>query len=383
MNYKMHFRRLPSLSIIFVFCLSVAAMAASTGQDAWAQDGGTVPGGTIPGGTIPGGTIPSPTTIYLGFKTSDTIEYPNDSFPNLSYKNEDILALDPMTGLFSIFFDGSVCGLGDANLDDFDLLPNGHLIFTLRTPFTIPTLGEVDDSDIIEYTPDPNGCGTFQIRVKGAEVGLTDGAEDIDGLGVAADGSLLVSTIGTARVPSATGELQVRDQALIKLDEATGTWSLYFDGEDVGLVSSSEDIRSAWEYPIPDEQGALNLFLTMSGDFTVASVNSDSGDKNDVEGCTLLQAGDTTECAFYKFLNGEAVNAGNQLDGLALSYLPSGTALGAITSHDNDDNADEVAVETAQDFVDFMAALAEGDSEVTVDDFIDIVTQSYFPIIRR
>ncbi len=383
MNHKIRFTLFPLLIMVTLLGLSVTAMLSSSADRARAQGDGTVPGGTIPDGTIPGGTIPAPALIYLGFKTSDEIEFPDDAQPDFVYKNEDIVLFDPATGQFSIFFDGSVCGLANANLDDFDFLPNGNLIFTLRAPFTIPGLGAVDDSDVIEYTPDPNGCGTFSFKVKGADVGLTQGAEDIDALGIAADGSLLVSTIGTARVPSATGELTVRDQALIKLDEATGTWSLYFDGTDVGLINSSEDIRSVWADPTSDAQGNQFLYLTLSGDFTVESNNSDQGDKNDVEGCVLLQAGETTECFFFKLLDGELIGAGNQLDGLALVFNPQGTAVNPITGRDAYDNPDEFAVEIAQDFADFTTAMAEGDTELTIDDFIEMVSWLYLPYIER
>lgn len=378
MNQTLRFTLLPLIILAVLLCLSITAMMGVASEHAWAQERGT-----IPPGTIPGGTIPPPTVIYLGFKTSDEIEYPDDTRPDLVYKNEDVIAFDPATGLFTIIFDGSVCGLADANLDDFDLLPNGNLIFTLRTQFTIPGLGEVDDSDVIEYTPDPAGCGTFTLRLRGSDVGLTRGAEDIDALGIAADGNLLISTIGTARVPSATGELQVRDQALIKLDESTGFWALYFDGTDVELINSSEDIRSVWEDPNLDTAGYQHLFLTLSGDFRVESDNSDEGDKNDVEGCALLQSGETTECFFFKLLDGKPTGAENQLDGLAIVFPAQNIPVRAMTGRDADGNNDETAIEAARDFADFMAALAEGDDEVTIDDFLDIVTQLYFPIIRQ
>ncbi len=381
MKNKIRFIVLPLIGMITLFGLSMTAMMTATRQEAWAQSG-TVPGGTIPGGTIPGGTVPPPYMIYLGFKTSDEIEYPDDAQPDFVYKNEDVVAFNPATGLFSTFFDGSICGLADANLDDFEILPDGHLIFTLRAPFTIPNLGDVDDSDIIEYTPNASGCGSFAFKLKGAEIGLTQGAEDIDALGITADGNILVSTIGTARVPSATGELTVRDQALIKFNEATGFWSLYFDGEDVGLTDSSEDIRSVWEDPILGAAGAQKLYLTMSGDFSVASNNSDTGDKNDVEGCTLLQAGETTECSFFKVLNGEAVGAGNQLDGLAVLFNGENGAAAAITGQDENNNQDESIIEMMRNIADFTAALAEGDGEVTIDDFIEIATQIYLPLIQ-
>ncbi|MEZ4859719.1 MAG: hypothetical protein R3C14_00350 [Caldilineaceae bacterium] len=382
-HHWLRFTLVPLLILITILSLSVLAMTVSTTADVWAQEGGTIPGGTIPDGTIPGGTLPQPAVIYLGFKHSDEIEFPDDAQPDFVYKNEDIVAFDPATRQFSIFFDGSACGLADANLDDFDILPNGNLIFTLRSSFTLPGLGEVDDSDIIEYTPNAAGCGAFAMRVKGADVGLTKGSEDIDGLGIAADGGLLVSTIGTAVVPSANGgELKVRDQSLIKLDEATKTWSLYFDGEDVGLVGSSEDIRSVWQPSVLDTQGFATVFLTLSGDFAISSDNSDQGDKNDVEGCTLFQSGENTECFFYKLLNGDKVGAENQLDGLAIVLGPAIAPITALKGLDGANSA-EAAAESASDAADYAEALAEGDSGVSMNDFLDIATELYLPYIQQ
>ncbi|MEZ4733436.1 MAG: hypothetical protein R3E79_40590 [Caldilineaceae bacterium] len=367
--------RLPltPLGLALLFFLAVTVMMVSSPRDAWAQ------GGTIPPGTIPPGTIPPTAIIYLGFKSSDEIEYPTDAQPDFVYKNEDIVAYTPATGLFSLFFDGSACGLADANLDDFAIADNGNLLFTLRSKFTIPSLGEVDDSDIIGYTADPAGCGSFSVRLRGADVGLTKGAEDIDALGIAEDGSLVVSTIGTAQVPGVDGELEVKDRDLIKLDEAAGVWSLYFDGDDVGLTESSEDIRSLWVDPTIDAQDNRNLYLTLSGDFAVESNTQDEGDKNDIEGCTLLQAGETTECAFFKLLNGAEIGAENQLDGLAI--VATGAATGAVTGTDSGDTVE--AAEAAYDAADYAEALAEGAEGVTLEDFIEFMTQIYLPYIQR
>lgn len=366
------------LMVIFTF-LSVTAMTASSTSSARAQ------GGTTPPGTVPPGTLPPNAVIYLGYKSSDEIEFDDDT-PDFVYKNEDIVTYTPATGQFALFFDGSVCGLANTNLDDFDILDNGGFIFTLRSKFTIPGLGEVDDSDIIEYTPATQAgeCGTFTVRLKGADVGLTKGAEDIDGLGVAADGSLLISTIGTTKVPSGTSELVVKDQSLLKLSEAgtIPTWSLYFDGADVGLTRSSEDIRSVWEDPALDAQGNQNLYLTLSGKFDVESWNEDEGDKNDVEGCTLLQAGETTECAFFKLWDGATVGAENQLDGLAITFGPVSTAVSAVAAGASDDSA-EAAAEAASDASDWAELLAEGAEGVSIDDFVEFVTQIYLPLVER
>lgn len=374
-RHWLRFSLLPLLVTLAFTALAVTAMAEASSGSAWAQEGDTVPAGTVP----------TPAVIYLGFKSSDEIEFDDDDQDDFVYKNEDVVAYDLATGQFSIFFDGSECGLKDTNLDDFEVLDNGNLIFTLRSKFTIPgTIPlNVDDSDVIEYTPDPNGCGTFAFRLIGAEVGLSKGEEDIDGLGIAADGSLLVSTIGTAKVPgSAAQELKVKDQDLIKLDETTGTWSLYFDGSDVDLKDSSEDIRSVWVDSIADAQGNPNIYLTLSGDFDVESNNEDEGDKNDVEGCTLLQSGDTTECFFHELLDGEQIGAENQLDGLAVVF---GTASAPLSSIGESEGATEAegTAEAASDAADFAEAQAEGDSEVTADDFMDVATTLYLPYVKR
>jgi len=336
--------------------------------------------------TVPPGTIPPFDIIYLGFKTSDEIEFDDDAQPDFIYKNEDIVAFvpgtAPGTGTFSIFFDGSACGLADANLDDFEVLPNGTILFTLRAKFDLPGLGEVDDSDVIAYTPADSGCGTFTFRLKGADFGLTKGAEDIDGLGIDVDGSLLVSTIGTAKVPGSTGEIEGKDQDVLKLDEATGTWSIYFDGSNVGLTENSEDIRSVAIDTASNLPGDPTVYLTLSGDFDVTSTNQDEGDKNDVEACVPLTLGaETTVCSFFKFLDGETVNAENQLDGLSIVFGTTQLVTSAVNGVSDVDSVE--AAEAALEAADIAELLAEGDSEVTADDLFEAASNIYLPLVQQ
>jgi hypothetical protein len=352
------------VAVVMVTLSAVTALADSSSRNAWQQSGGTVP---------------QPAIIYLGFKSSDEIEFDDDQ-EDFVYKNEDIVAFDPATGGFSIYFDGSECGLEDANLDDFDFLSNGHLIFTLRSHFTIEGLGEVDDSDVIEYTPDSAGCGMFTFYLKGAEFGLTKGEEDIDALGVDENDNLVISTIGTAQVPGSTGELEAKDTDLIKLEN--GTWSLFFDGSDVDLTDSSEDIRSVWLDAFNMAQGIQNIYLTLSGDFDVESDNEDEGDKNDVKGCSLLQSGDTTACFFHKLFDGEEVGAENQLDGLAVAFGGNSTPVSAIGSSAGASDA-ELAAEAASDLADFVEVVAQGASGVTLDDFMEVASRIYLPYVQQ
>jgi hypothetical protein len=413
-----HTRQPSSRSVRVAFYLLVVGMAAllwvtatptdSANAAMSLQTDGTVPGTLPPGGTVPPpGTVPPRTVIYLGFKTSDEIEFDDDENgeerEDFVYKNEDIVAFDPATGEFSIFFDGSECGLDEANLDDFEFIGEGQMIFTLRSEFDIPGLGEVDDSDVISYTASADAnvaCGTFGIYVRGEQIGLTDSEEDIDALGLAEDGTLLVSTIGTARVPTAPGQgnddddddddgdndvLKVSDTSLMKLnavppfsETTVFTWSLYFDGEDVDLTETSEDIRSVsvGGYEKSD------IYLTLSGDFDVESLNEDEGDKNDVEGCVAASLGDLTECTFFKWLDGEAVGAENQLDGLAIVFGPPETPVTPINQSSEAPSAREAEVEAMADQADYAEALTEG-SEASLDDFLDVAGLIYLPMVER
>lgn len=372
--------RLPLLLLmvaVTVVALAATALADSpTTGDASASESGVTP--------VP---TPPPSVIYLGFKSSDEIEF--DHKPDFKYKNEDIVAFvpnpnNPKTGTFSIFFDGSVCGLSNANLDDFEVTGNGHIFFTLRSKFNIPGLGVVDDSDVIEYTPGATTdvCGTFAFFLKGSDAGLTKGAEDIDALGFAADGKLIVSTIGSAKVPGISGD--VKDQDLIKLESAppNASWSLYFDGSDVALTKSSEDIRSVWVDAVGDASGNKNVYLTLSGDFKVDSLNEDKGDKNDVEGCFPSQLGTTTECFFFKLLDGKKIGAENQLDGLSVvfSYTNPPIIMAAAVPDDTDSAE---TTEGVADIEDFAEAMAENDSEITEDDFIEFLQQLYLPFVQN
>ncbi|MCI0362736.1 MAG: hypothetical protein L0219_02575, partial [Phycisphaerales bacterium] len=146
----------------------------------------------------------------------------------------------------------------------------------------------------------------------GSDVGLTQSTEDIDGLSIAPDGRLVISTTGS---PSVTGLTGLADEDLIiftatSLGSTTaGTWSLYFDGSDVGLAdSSSEDV---------DAVSILNsglISLSTLGSFSVTGL---SGANEDVFDFSPTSLGSTTAGSYSAFFVG--VSAG----------VPSGADVGA------------------------------------------------------
>jgi hypothetical protein len=95
-------------------------------------------------------------------------------------------------------------------------------------------------------------------------------------------------------VPGASG----RDEDVLAFTPSTlgsttsGTWSLYFDGSDVGLTDSSEDIDAL------DLAGG-NLYLSTEGSFSVSGV---LGADEDVFVCGIIGLGDVTACEYLPSL---------------------------------------------------------------------------------
>ncbi len=92
-----------------------------------------------------------------------------------------------------------------------------------------------------------------------------------------------------------------------------GTWSLYFDGSDVGLSSTSnEDVNGAWV------DGAGRIYLTTLGNFSVTGV---SGDGSDILLCTPGSMGNTTTCTWAMYWDG-STNGFSGEDTNSLSIVP-------------------------------------------------------------
>ncbi len=191
--------------------------------------------------------------------------------------DEDIVSYDESTGTWALEFDGSDVGLGALEIDGLAILPNGHLLLSFTAAATISGIA-VDDSDIVEFAPTSlgaNTAGSFSLYFDGSDVGLTTNAEDVDAVALAPDGRLLISTTGSA---SATGASGLDEDLLIFTgtlgDTTSGSFALYFDGSDVALNTASSE----------DVDGAT---ITASGDLLfstlgVFSVAGASGDNEDV-----------------------------------------------------------------------------------------------------
>ena len=118
---------------------------------------------------------------------------------------------------------------------------------SFTTAVSLPGIsGTVDDSDIVKFTATQLGdttAGTFELFFDASDVGLETASEDVDAIELLDDGRLLISTTGDFSVAQLTGQ----GEDIIALtptslgDTTAGTWSLYFDGDDVGLTGVGVD----------------------------------------------------------------------------------------------------------------------------------------------
>jgi hypothetical protein len=166
----------------------------------------------------------------------------------VSADNEDVLFFDGTS--FSLAFDGSDVGLATFRIDAFSWLDADSLLLSFDAPGTVPNAGAVDDSDLVRFDATSLGAstaGVFSLYFDGSDVGLTTNAEDIDGVELLPGGTLLVSTFNTVAANGAAGE----DEDLLEFAPTSlgantaGTFSLYFDGSDVGLTTNAEDVDAA------------------------------------------------------------------------------------------------------------------------------------------
>lgn len=232
------------------------------------------------------------TMLYLGSTSSGTAG-------GVSFANEDILTKDLTSGAWSMFFDGSDVGLSSQDVDAFDVRPDGSLLVSFTSAFTLSGLGSVDDSDIVRFTPTSTGpttAGTWSWYFDGSDVGLSTSDEDVDAFDVLADGRLVVSTTGSASVSggSAADEDLMAFTPTATGSTTKGSWAMYLDGSAVGLSSSSsEDVNGV-------SVDATGIRLSTVGSFSVAGL---SGDGSDIFTCA---AASTTSCSFSMYWDGSA-----------------------------------------------------------------------------
>lgn len=210
----------------------------------------------------------------------------------------DILDFDGVN--WSPFFDASDVGISSSGQDmnDFAILEDSSILMTFRTAFILGDLA-VDPWDIIQFTPTSLGsdtAGTFSLYFDGEDVGLDSTGETIDALDLLPDGRLLISVTYAASVPG----LSAQDEDIVAFTPVTLGENTSGDWSlyfDGTAVGLGDTTAEDVDGLAVSANGGI--FLSTLGDFSVTGI---AGLNEDIFSCTPVSLGDTTDCSFASFL---------------------------------------------------------------------------------
>lgn len=249
----------------------------------------------------------------------------NGSVGGISFKNEDIIGYNRTTQAWEMVFDGSDVGVqGNVNAIAFD--NNGDLYLSVQKEFTLAGVGLVDDSDVLKFEPTglgPNTAGTFSLHIDGSLIGLDTNGEDIDGLIVAPNGRLAISTIGTARVnDQQNNQFVARDEDVLTLwtsgtgANTAGYFELLIDNSKHQLAT--DKFEDVWALDAPF--GILTMSTMGSYDATDFYSQNIIGDSNHTFACSPFAGVPSDwDCIFRQEWDGTAAGlpANNSINGMA------------------------------------------------------------------
>jgi hypothetical protein len=238
----------PSLRTFALALLAAGALLPAAGARAAVIYLSTTNDATIGGVTIRDGdiarydTVAGTATVYFNedlFSANENVDgfylRPNGSLllstatdatlGGLGFSQGDIVEYNPSSGIATLFFSESLF-LNAADVDAFTLLANGHVVLSTAANETLAGLA-FEDGDLVEYDPVGGGATLF------LDEDLFSADEDIDGVHVLPDGSILLSTTTTATI----GGLTFQD----------GDIAHYFPGTDTAILFFSENAFGANE----------------------------------------------------------------------------------------------------------------------------------------
>jgi hypothetical protein len=275
--------------------------------------------------------------FYLTFATGGTVTNSNGS--TRAYTSSDILKLKVNTDgtyTYTVYFKGSKFGLSDVNerIDAFYIVPSvntppgftpGQVLISTAGPFAVQTTYTATvpsgafitgfGEDVLRFTPTAYNAkgkpksGNWALQLDGSTRGLSGAAGNVDGVAVReGTGHLLVSISSNLFLP-ASG-LTVNGEDIIRLNPATNTFAMFFDGSNVGLGGSSLEnvdaihVVGAGNNPI--------IYLSTSGPYSVPGLTGGADDVFKFNAATLGQNTTTGVYTAPAFLDGNLFGHGTK-----------------------------------------------------------------------
>ena len=231
----------------------------------------------------------------------------------------DLLYFDGAS--WSLFFDASDVGISTSgqDLNDFYIVDSDTILITFMNPTTLGAL-QVDSWDIVQFDATSLGsttAGTFSLYLDGNDVGLDTTAETLDGLAVLPDGRVLISTASSISVPGVTGN----DEDILAFTPTTlgdNTSGTWAMYFDGSDVGLADSGNE--DIDAIDVHPNGDIYLSTIVDF---AVNGVSGLNEDVFICTPLSLGDVTACNYSPtlYFDGSAWGLdANDVDAIDLPY---------------------------------------------------------------
>jgi len=280
----------------------------------------------------------------------------NPSVPGVTGNDEDILAFTPTTlgdntsGTWAMYFDGSDVGLADTSSEDIDALDvvAGNIYLSTLGDFSVAGIaGALNDVFICSPTSlgDVTSC-TFQpaLYFDGSTWGL--GTNNMDAFAFLALGPIPTATPSGTPAPTGTatgtptvtptitppagasnspmyasfsssgtlGSVAFADEDILRFDGST--WSLFFDGSDVGATAD------AIGFTVVNQ----NIFL-LSFD-AAATLSGIAFTPNDIAQFNATSMGATTAGTFSMYLDGSDIGLDTTAENIdAISVLQDGRIL--------------------------------------------------------
>ena len=252
----------------------------------------------------------------------------NQTVGGIASADEDILKFDGQN--WSLFFDGSDVGVGSPDLFAFSLLDADTILMSFGSNVTVNGISATPQ-DVLRFDATLLGsttAGTWSLYFDGSDVGLDSSSESIDSLTLLPDGRLLFSTTGN---PTVTGLSGLADEDILAFTPASlgnNTGGTWAQYFDGSDVGLS---TSSGEDVDALDVAAGNIYLSTLDNFSVTGI---SGADEDVFICTPTSLGADTACTYSSTLYFDGSTwglAGNDVD--AFNYLSSGPLPTSVPSN--------------------------------------------------